>query len=477
MRRNARDWSLLKVLMFKSGRIMVTASFEADSTSVLIHGRHRSSSFSHPQVNAHLIRGVMKRWISPLATLLMAIPLMGLETWPRFRGEDGRGVSDAKVPTDFGQDTLKWSVPLAGPGSSSPVIWEDALFVTGEDREKGTVALICLDAKSGKSRWSQSLQVGSYHMHRFNNTAAASPAASADVVVASWFDGAKKVAMLTAFDHAGKRLWDYNVGAFKGQHGVNIHVDITEGRVIFGHLHQGDAYLAALDAKSGKEIWKTPCPGDKTSYVTPLVRKVDGGKEVVVSSQSMGVAGFDFATGKQRWVLPGVMKQRTIVSPINVLSGSGRNETLIAVGCKTGVYFAMRPPESAEGEITRSAIVWSMKGNTPYVPTPISNGKTVFAVSDGGVLSALNAADGKEKWKEKLMGNFYASPLIIGGNLYCFSREGEMIVASVADGYKELSRSRLEIGPEAEWADATPAVAHDCLFVRIGARLDCYGNP
>ncbi|MDB4421447.1 PQQ-binding-like beta-propeller repeat protein [Akkermansiaceae bacterium] len=408
-----------------------------------------------------------------LLFLTLATTSWAVESWPRFRGTDGRGVSAAEVPVKFDKETLQWFAELPGSGSSSPVIWGDALFITGEDSEKKTVSLVCLDAKSGRSRWSKSLQVGDYHMHRFNNTAAASPAANADVVVVSWFDGAKEIAMLSAFDHVGKRLWDYQVGPFKGQHGVTIHPAINEGRVILSHLHQGDAYLAALDAKSGKEIWKTPCPGDKTSYVTPLVRDLaGGGKEVVVSSQSMGVAGFDFQTGKQNWLLSDVMKQRTIVSPIDVLSGSGNKDCLIAVGCKSGTYFALRPPLE-NGDSPK--IIWKMKGNTPYVPTPVSDGKMVYSVSDGGVLVAMVAATGEKKWEQKLMGNFYASPLLIGGKLYCLSREGEMIVAEVGEAYREIARSQFDLGGS-QWADATPAVAHQQLYVRVGARIDCFSS-
>ena len=192
-----------------------------------------------------------------------------------------------------------------------------------------------------------------------------------------------------------------------------------------------------------------------------------GGKEVIVSSQGMGVAGFDFNTGTQNWLLPDVMKQRTIVSPIHVLSG---DECLVAVGCKSGTYFALRPP-SEKGSDPK--IVWKMKGNTPYVPTPVSDGKMLYAVSDGGVLSALDAKSGQKKWEQKLMGNFYASPLIAGGKLYSLSREGEMIVAEVGNAYREISRTSLELG-DAKWADATPAIAHGNLYVRIGSRLDCF---
>tara|TARA_B110000881_G_C18604973_1_gene538807 strand:- start:1363 stop:2622 length:1260 start_codon:yes stop_codon:yes gene_type:complete len=418
----------------------------------------------------------MKSGLCLSLLLALSTAAFSAETWPRFRGENGNGVSTAKIPTELGKKNLLWSAKLPGPGSSSPVIWEETLFVTGEDREKKTMLLACLDAKSGKPNWTKNLSVGDYHLHRFNNTAAASPAVSAEAVVVAWYDGKNEVAKLSAFDHAGNDLWTYEVGPQKSQHGINLHPVIHQDRVIISHLHMEEGYVGAISLKTGKEIWKTPYAGEgkKTSYVTPLVRKTTGDKhEVIIASHSLGVVGLDFSSGKELWSLPDTMKQRTIVSPINVLAGSESDDFLVAVGCKNGVYFAVRPPK-AKGD--NAEIAWRMNGNTPYVPTPVSNGRTVFALSDGGVLSALDARSGKEKWTQQLQANFYASPIIVGGKLYTLSREGEMIVSDISSGYKELSRCPLKPGPETQWVDATPAIAHGRIYVRLGARLDCFGS-
>ena len=218
------------------------------------------------------------------------------------------------------------------------MVWGDSLFVTGEDRDKGTVSLVCLDAKNGKKRWSKSLNVGEYHLHRFNNTAAASPAVNEDIVVVCWYSSKKEAAMMSAYDHKGNSLWVREIGPIKTQHGINLHPEIHGDKIVLCHLHMEVGYVGAISAEDGKPIWKTEFPGGKTSYVTPLVRELsDGGKEVIVASQSIGVAGLDLKDGKIRWELPGTMKQRTIVSPINVLAGSNSKDVQIAIGCKSGV--------------------------------------------------------------------------------------------------------------------------------------------
>ena len=195
-------------------------------------------------------------------------------------------------------------------------------------------------------------------------------------------------------------------------------------------------------------------------------------KEVVVASTGLGVRGLDFATGKENWSVPDVFHERTIVSPFNILAGSGSDDCLLAVGCKNGVYVAVRPADAAkDGE---GAVEWRFDRKTPYVPTPVSDGKTLYILEDGGNLSAVDPATGKVRWNERLMGNFYASPLLVGGKLYCLSREGELFVGEVGKEFKLLATSDLKPGDESQWTDATPAVAHGCLYVRLGARLECH---
>lgn len=248
--------------------------------------------------------------------------------WPRFRGPDGRGVAASQhVPVELGKNTLAWSVPLPGPGSSSPVVWGAALFVTGEDRKKGEVTLVCLDVETGGTRWSKTVRTGDYQTHNMNNTAASTPCLAENLVVFSWYDSVREVAMLSAFSHKGRELWQHEVGAIKVMHGINLQPVVQDGRVLFAHLHQAGGYVAALDAGNGKPVWRREYPqlSNKTTYITPLVReRHGGGKEVVVASVSIGVRGLDLATGEETWALSGVFKERTIVSPVDIMAGSGR---------------------------------------------------------------------------------------------------------------------------------------------------------
>ena len=153
--------------------------------------------------------------ISVLAPVAMASNLEDSETWKQFRGNNATAIaSGQKVPVNLGKETLRWSVSLSGPGSSSPVVWGDRLFVTAEDRKAGQVELYCLNAKSGKEIWSKRISTGTYHVHNFNNLASGTPCATDKHVVLGWYDTSTSHAMVTAYSHDGEELWTQDLGQF-----------------------------------------------------------------------------------------------------------------------------------------------------------------------------------------------------------------------------------------------------------------------
>ena len=108
------------------------------------------------------------------------------------------------------------------------------------------------------------------------------------------------------------------------------------------------------------------------------------------------------------------------------------------------------------------------------MPTPVSDGRILYALEDGGTLTALDAESGQVIYRERLLGNFFASPLLVDGKLYCLDRDGNMWVVQAGETYKLLRKSELNPPDDVAWTDATPAVAHDRLYLRLGSRLDSY---
>lgn len=212
--------------------------------------------------------------------------------------------------------------------------------------------------------------------------------------------------------------------------------------------------------------------------MTPLIRRLDKDPsryEVVVSSTSTGVCGLNFENGKEAWSLPGIFKERCIVSPVNILAGGPLQGSIITAGCKkeggNNVFVALQPPEGGKG---RAELLWQLEQDAPYVPTPVSDGKTLFVLSDRGMIQAVDPHTGEVRWAKKLRGNFYASPLLVGTTMLCLSRDGEIYSIDVSGVPKVLGIYDLEPGDEVTWVDSSPALARNSLFLRVGARLDCY---
>lgn len=401
------------------------------------------------------------------------------EIWPQFRGSQGTAIAHGqKVPVNLSKETLRWSINLPGPGSSSPVIWGDKLFITTENREKGLVELVCLDAMTGESRWSQPVQTGVYHLHNFNNLASGTPCVTEDRVVLGWYDAATEHAMLSAYTQDGDLIWTQDLGLFVSQHGVSLLPVASGDRVFVGNMHRGGGATAAYSLADGELLWSIPNPnGAKTAYVAPLVRDLEGtdAKEVVMVGELVGMMGLDFETGKTNWSLPAAFNHRTITSPIIVNEGLGSEDVLIAAGNKNGVYFAAKAPRLSDGKpVTESAKVWAMESRAPYVPTPVASEGVVYALHDGGTMTAMDAESGSVNWQGRLLGNFYASPVLVDDKLYCLSRDGEMWVVATGPEFKMLRKSSLNPPEDTDWFDSTPAVAHNRLYVRLGSRLDCY---
>jgi len=396
-----------------------------------------------------------------LLGLLFGMVALGEEAWPRFRGPGGQGVAATPVPVELGVEQRLWSTPLPGAGTSSPVISKGELFVLCELEDE--VRLVCLDAKRGGPKWSLAREGGKYRTHRFNNRAAGTPVVSGERVVFAWFKAGHERVMVTAVDRRGEEVWQVDLGGFEGQHGPSLNLELAGDAVIAANLHMAGGFVRALALEDGAERWKVPYPaGDQVAYSAPLAR--DG--EVIVTGATIGAMGIDAESGEVRWQLREALDKRTVGAPVEVAPG------LVQVGCKQGTYRVLRFPDGGGAP----EIAWTLEKGAPYVPTPVSDGETLYILEDGGLLQAVAVGTGELRWRTRIPGNFYASPLLIGGKLYCLSRDGEMFVLDPARQGEVLAAAPLEPGDEAQWTDATPAAVDGRLYVRLGARLDCYGE-
>src|SRR5262249_5139306 len=218
--------------------------------------------------------------------------------------------------------------------------------------------------------------------------------------------------------------------------------------------------VVALDAATGKVIWKTDrkCEAfKKFSFGTPLVTDV-GGKKQVVSPASDQVCAYDPDTGKEMWK---VRYEGYSLVPRPVF---GHGLIFLSTGYDTPEFLAIRA--GGRGDVTESHVVWRTRRGAPLTPSPLLVGDELYLVSDLGVASCLDAKTGRVHWQERLGGAYSASPLYAGGRVYFQSEDGDGVVVKAGTRFERLAKNAL-----GERTLASYAVADGALFIRTEKHL------
>ena len=242
-----------------------------------------------------------------LALLLVPWSSVGQPFWPQFRGPLGQGLStSARPPVTFSRTNALWSTDLP-PGHSSPVIWGNRIFVTCVEGEK----LDCraYDRSNGKLLWSKPVTVDKLEeAQAYNNAAASTPAADADLVV--FYFGSYG---LLAFNHAGEPLWEKKLPrqVSRGHYGAGTSPILCNDLVVLANdTDEGGSRLLAFKRKSGEQAWEAPRPLITAGWSTPVLWSGAGSPELVLLGSKKLVA-YHPETGKELWSIPGFPLETT----------------------------------------------------------------------------------------------------------------------------------------------------------------------
>jgi outer membrane protein assembly factor BamB len=390
--------------------------------------------------------------------------------WPEFRGPDGQGhVTEGKPPLEWGSDkNLVWKRAIPGLGWSSPVVVNGRIYLTTADPlAKGTdekandgysLLTLCVNAATGEIVWSKEIfrePADAPKPYPKNSHASPTPLV---------YDGKIYVHfghMGTAcLDLDGKVLWRAE-NKYKPVHGNGGTPILVDNHLIFSCDGGDQAYIVALDSKTGKEVWKTNRDtrvDRKFSFSTPLLITVDGKKQVI-SPFSNAVCAYDPATGKEIWRV-GYDGYSVIPRPV-----FGNGLVYIVTGYNSPSLLAIRP--DGKGDVTTTHVAWKTSKNVPHTPSLLLDGEDLFMVSDSGVFSCLKAKTGEVVWSERHAGNQYsASPILVDGKIYLTSEQGVGTVLEAGPQYKLLARSPLK-----ERTFASFAVVGKALFIRTESNL------
>lgn len=400
-----------------------------------------------------------------LPAVVIASSPAAAQEWTRFRGPNGTGISPARgIPVSWTEKDFLWRVPVRGTGHSQPVVWEDRIFLTSALDEGRERLLICLDRRDGRELWVGKVPLETHPKHRFNGYASGSAVVGREGVFAAWATPRKY--LVKAWTHEGKELWELDLGPFDSEHGHGSSPILHEGRLIVPNDQIQDGFLIALEARTGRTVWKCPrrgCP--KASFGTPCVLEIpEAAPQILTTSMAHGISGVEARTGTLLWEAR-VFDRRTVSSP--VVAGN-----LVIGTCGeggTGSLSAVRL--GGKGDVTATHLAYRIDKAAPYVPTPLVWEGRMYLMSDKGIASAVEASTGKVLWTGRVGGNFFGSYVLAEGRLYILSWEGECVVLEAGDRFRILARN-----PVGEGSYCTPCVAGGRLYLRTFTHLICIGG-
>lgn len=411
------------------------------------------------------------------ASAILLTSVSQAQEWTRFRGPNGQGISHADtIPIKWNEQDYNWKIKLPGGGHSSPVLWENTVFITSEDRKANTGILLALRVSDGKILWQKEYALTSYRMNSLNSYASASPVVDADRIYAIW--PTQKETILAALDHQGNEIWKRDFGGVHCQHGPSISPIVFNDIIVFTHEHENtpdqvggkddqSAWLA-VDRKTGQTRWNLQRQtSSKNSYSTPCVYSpAANSSQLIFTSYAHGMTGVDPHTGQVIWEVKSAFIERVVSSPViagELLIGTcgkgSSGQRLIAI--RPGSIDTAEPAEAYK--IDNSSV--------PYVPTSLAKDDLLFTFHDRGNVSCLRSTTGEQLWSEKPAGKYYGSPVWVAGRLYCITIDGEVVVIEAAPTYKLLA-----VNPLGEKSHATPAVGGGKMYLRTFSHLICIGG-
>jgi outer membrane protein assembly factor BamB len=465
-------------------------------------------------------RTVLALLISALSAPSLLIGSEPPVAWPQFRGPAGAGIlADGKLPTAWSaKDNIVWNTAVQGRGWSSPVAWNNTVFVTSaispgafkapstgifgndyvaelmkqglpEDEvnkrvisrdielsaETGEIRYMvyALDAATGKLKWEREAHKGTPFggRHRKNTYASETPAT----------DGARLYVYfgnvgLFAYSLDGKLLWTakFDPQPMYLDFGTAASPVVSDGRVFVVHDNDGKSFAAAVDAKTGKQLWKVdrdlPSNGPTSGWSTPFVWKNAQRSEVVVIGRAHAVS-YAPDSGKELWRMRGLTGQST---PSPVAADGLLYLATGSQGESNRPVFAVRPGASGDISLAKGAeqnqfVAWFHPRASAYTSSPLVYRGRMYVVNDNGILTVFDSKTGKEIYKARAGGSgntFSASPWAADGKVYLLSEDGHTFVIEAGDKYVELSKNSLD-----EMSLASPALAPNAIFLRTQTRL------
>lgn len=389
------------------------------------------------------------------------------EEWFEFRGPTGQGHSSIQsLPTEWSPtEHVLWKTDIPGVGWSSPIVVGDKVYVTtavpksDDALPEQSLRVVCLNLETGAILWDkevfQETKENVQRIHKKNSHASPTPISDGKVIYVHF--GTFGTACLTL---DGKELWKTDELKYEMQHGNGGSPIIVDDKLVIICDGKGKNFIAALNRNTGKIEWKVDRNVEgrkKFSFGTPLLITVNGEKQIVAPGTDV-ISGHSPKDGKEIWHL-NYTGYSVIPRPV-----FSHGLIFVTTSYDRPSLLAIRP--DGKGDVTETHLAWSNKSQIPHTPSLLVVGDELYAVSDKGIAQCFDAKTGELIWKERVGGNYSASPLYADGKIYFQSEEGETTIIEAGKTYKEIGRNHLK-----EPTLASYAVAGDTLLIRTKSQL------
>jgi outer membrane protein assembly factor BamB len=414
----------------------------------------------------------MKRLLA-IISLICATGLA--ENWPSFRGPTRQGISTERdlAVSWSATSNVVWKTDITPQGWSSPIIWNERVFVTGTTTEGVVCHLLCLDRATGKLLWDREVLRQQPGKKRAENSyATPTPVTDGERVYAVFNSGS-----FVAVDFSGTAVWTNTPVSYYSEQGLGASPVLYQDLLIMpfdGSSPGADktlgwqkawdqAFVLALDKRTGMERWRARRGMSRLGWATPGIYS-EHGQAQLVSNAGNVVQGFDLTSGERIWTafskgegpIPSIVFGHGLI-----FTTSGWDAPKIrAIRC------------GGQGDITATHIAWEQGKGVPMQASMLFVEPHLYAVTDGGIATCYQASTGTMFWQERLGSGYSASPVFGDDRIYFLSQDGETVVIGAGSSFEILARSPLN-----ERCQASMGISGGGLFIRTEKSLYCIGKP
>lgn len=404
-------------------------------------------------IRTHLAAGLCAAGALVLSTCAVYSAINPAKDWPAWRGptRDGIAASGQSPPVQWSEtESILWKAPLPGRGHGSPTVVGDLIYLATADRVKQTQSVLCLERQTGKPVWQTEVHGNKADPGKHSNSSAASSTIACDGerLFINFLNGGAVHTTALALD--GKVLWQRKICDFLTHQGFASSPFPYESLVLVSADNKGGGVITALDRKTGRTVWTELRP-QHHNYTSPAIVQAGGRAQMVMAGCNL-ITSLDPSTGRKLWEMNGSTEEcvgSVVTDGERVFASGGypKNHTVAVVADGSG------------------KVAWQNTARV-YVPSMIAKDGHLYAVMDAGLAVCWKSDTGEELWKERLGGDFFASPVMAGDRIYASNVAGKTFVFSATPKAFQLLAAN-QLGDEAY---ASPVICDSRIYLRAAKK-------